>query len=84
MISIDYDLTFNLDPSLWTQVIELAQAKGWEVICITSRSEPPHSNEAQLPDGVEVFCTDGEPKREFAILNGLSVDIWIDDSPESI
>lgn len=37
-----------------------------------------------MPEGVCVLFAYGYQKRTFARMNGVTVDIWIDDLPEAI
>lgn len=87
LIAIDFDDTFTADPTLWSTFIEAAQSRGHKVICITWRRrsfEMTRELEGALPKGVEIHSAYGMPKREYARQNNLSVDIWIDDTPEAI
>lgn len=79
-ICIDYDNTYTSDVDAWNEIIGILTKRGHRVICITSRFP-------QVPLGTfpgEVFYAAGEPKRSFANRMGMKVDIWVDDSPESI
>ena len=79
-IAIDHDGTFTTNPSMWTAIINLLKANGFDVICITSRfpNVPIHG----MP--VPVYYTCGQQKWEFAHDKGIEVDIWIDDIPSCI
>ena len=86
-IAIDYDDTFTADPTAWAQVIQLLQSFGHRVICVSARRDTlEHRQEltCELPDGVAVFLSYGTPKREYVKSYNMQVDIWIDDTPESI
>jgi uncharacterized protein len=90
LISIDYDRTFSAAPGLWRSFIEDATNRGNRVICVTRR-EPSDENRETLRTafaGVDVseviLCGAQQQKRQAAEASGLQVDIWIDDSPETI
>lgn len=74
---MDYDGTFTANPQAWTRIIEILQAAGADVICITSRF--PNVPITDMP--VPVYYSCGQPKWEFAQERDLKVDIWIDDIP---
>lgn len=82
LISIDYDQTYTADPLLWDQFIAIARGRGHDVVCVTSRHEPPGPHERRIP--CQVICARGEYKRHAAAKAGHAVDIWIDDMPEVI
>lgn len=75
-IALDYDKTYTADTALWDSFIELAGARGHEVVCITMR-RPDESIELPCP----VIFTSRQAKVPFAEQAGLSIDIWIDDAP---
>lgn len=76
-ISFDYDGTFTTNPPVWTTIIDMLRANGFEVICITSRF--PNVPITDMP--VPVYYSCGQSKWEFAQERDLKVDIWIDDIP---
>lgn len=80
VVSVDYDDTFTLDPSMWRKIIEIIEASGHVVVCCTFRKE--HDEITDFPG--EVFYTGGLPKAQFMEDAGVPVDIWIDDWPELI
>lgn len=86
-IAIDYDDTFTADPIMWRRVIAEIHAAGHRVICVSARrNEIGHRQELEqsLPDGVAVLLSYDCPKRLYTQHEGIEVDIWIDDMPESI
>ena len=86
-IAIDYDDTFTADASMWRRVIAEMHKAGHRVVCVSARrNEIGHRQELTqaLPDGVAVMLSYDTPKRMFAKDEGIDVDIWIDDMPESI
>lgn len=87
IIAIDYDDTFTSDTATWTNVINLLRAAGHKVVCITARQGNDGNRRevtAAMPEGVLVLFAYGWQKREFALANGVEVNIWIDDLPEAI
>lgn len=84
-IAIDFDDTFTADEELWKLFIDVAKMRGHNVICITARN-PTEDNVRDVPKaiGVPVYFTSGGEKLKFSEEHGLSVDIWIDDSPYAL
>lgn len=84
IVSIDYDLTYTVDPAAWRSAIEVLQSAGHEVICVTGR-RPDEPVCVQLQAVVaDVIYTGGRPKAQAAKSAGWWPDIWIDDTPESV
>jgi HK97 family phage prohead protease len=91
-ISLDFDGTFTAAPGLWRSFITDATARGNRVCCITRRQdneENRHELRLAFGDLYEelagvLLCGPDTQKRSAAEAAGLSVDIWIDDSPEKI
>lgn len=91
-ISLDFDQTFTAAPGLWRSFIADATARGSRVVCITRREDTPENRDAitsafgDLYDalGGLVLCGPSAQKRDAAEAAGLAVDIWIDDTPETI
>jgi hypothetical protein len=85
IIAIDYDETYDMDFDLWEAFAMLAASRGHRVICTTARHEPPGTFDCrERVPSFEVYCTQNQQKRPFMEALGIKVDIWIDDSPESI
>ena len=85
LIALDYDDTFTADREFWLEFIQLAKKYGHDVICATSRfnnSENRQQVKGELP--IPVYFCDHNYKREMLAKAGRRVDVWIDDSPESI
>lgn len=91
-ISLDFDETFTAAPGLWRSFITDAKARGHRVVCVTRREDTPDNQEAlRLAFGdlfpelaAAILCGPGKQKRAAAADAGLSVDIWIDDKPETV
>lgn len=87
VVAIDYDGTFTADPQCWTAVIHCLRAAGHRVICVSARTEADGSRAEltrALPAGVPILLSEFGQKRQFARSRGWSVDIWIEDHPESV
>lgn len=80
-IALDYDGTYTKCPQFWDDFIKAAIQNGHKIVCITMR-RPIEEERITLP--IEVFYTSRTSKKEYALLNGLMIDIWIDDRPEFI
>lgn len=87
-IALDYDQTYTLDPETWEKVIERFTQAGHEVMIVTFRDPGiPIEMSPGAGDGVPpipVYYTSYCAKREFMRQRGIEIDIWIDDSPETI
>lgn len=86
---IDYDETWTTDPTLWTQFTRTAVSRGHRVVLVTNRvSRRPWGPEVRTAlrgvpvDGI-VFAG-AAPKRQAALQAGHRVDVWIDDSPQTV
>lgn len=83
-IALDYDKTYNADPSFWNGVIALAENHGHEVRIVTARS-PNFDRIDDRVDGFPVIYCDGVAKKFHCHwFAGWDPDIWIDDKPENI
>ena len=91
-ISIDFDRTFAADPALMGDFAQKAKADGNSVVMITRRADTPEDREfieqtlgqyAEAFDAVILAGPDTQ-KEAAAKQAGISVDIWIDDSPQTI
>lgn len=91
-ISIDFDQTFTAAPGLWRSFIQDATAEGSRVCCITRRPDTEENRSALRDAFGDVFdalsavvlCGPDAQKRAAAQAAGIAVDIWIDDTPETI
>lgn len=87
IIALDYDDTYTADPDLWDSFIENAVNSGHRVIVVTCRRDTRENrDECRVPDIAwnDHFFTNLSPKRWYMEDKEISVDIWIDDLPESI
>lgn len=79
-IALDYDETYTKDPVLWGYFIDHAVQRGHEVMVVTFRAP-----ELEIEDmGIPVYYTSYRAKRKYMESQGVRIDIWIDDSPETI
>ena len=86
IIAIDYDNTYTLAPKMWLQIIEIMQAQGFYVMCVTFRHEYECGDiDPRLRSKVNEFIATGR-KAKFQFLNDkdIDIDIWIDDDPLTI
>ena len=89
-IALDYDGTYTADPTFWNKFIRLARRAGHRVIIATSRmkhgvleSEQPIARDLNVGVDAVVFCNHNL-KDEVCRKHGWTIDVWIDDRPESI
>lgn len=86
-ISVDYDGTFSRKPRILRSFIEDALLDGCTVLCISARVDRLESRKEiqnAMPDGVMVYLTNHNPKKEWIERRGIKVDIWIEDNPRAI
>lgn len=87
-IALDYDHTFTRDPKAWTDFIHLMQREEHTVYCVTMRHPTGEEHKevqqtlGHLVDGL--FCTGRKAKRQFMADRGITIDVWVDDMPETI
>lgn len=80
-IALDYDDTFTKDPIFWREFIDQVQLNDHEVMIVTYRDKDlPIDHELPIP----VFYTGYFAKRQYMKEQGIDIDVWIDDWPESI
>jgi hypothetical protein len=89
-VSIDFDRTFAADPALWGEFARQAVADGNTVVMISRRPESDREEViASLGDYAESFSqvllVGGDTlKADAADAAGIAVDVWVDDSPQTI
>jgi hypothetical protein len=91
-ISLDFDQTFTAAPGLWRSFVADATGRGSRVYCITRREDTEaNRHELRLAFGDlytelagVLLCGADKQKRSAAQDAGLTIDVWIDDSPEKI
>jgi HK97 family phage portal protein len=91
-ISIDFDRTFSADPSLWGEFARQAKADGNTVVMV-SRREDTGDDRKTVTDTLgdyadafsQVLLVGGDTlKEDGASAAGINVDVWVDDSPQTI
>jgi hypothetical protein len=83
-IALDYDQTYTRDPKTWNEVIDTFQAGGHNVYVVTMRNSEGESKPVKeaLANRVEgIFFTNRKAKQTFMFDRGISIDVWIDDTP---
>jgi hypothetical protein len=91
-ICIDFDQTYSRNPAMWDQLLEAAEIAQVEVICISRRDDTPENRQtirAAFGDDFTVLsalilCGPNTQKQDAAKAAGFAVDIWIDNTPETI
>jgi len=89
-ISMDFDRTFSADPQMWGEFAKKAVADGNTVVMISRRPESDREEViASLGDYAESFSqvllVGGDTlKADAADAAGIKVDVWVDDSPQTI
>ncbi len=84
-IALDYDNTYTRDPDAWVQFIYLFQSKGHNIYCVTARSFAQSyevlNTIGKLIGTQNCYFTNMQAKQKYMYDQGISIDIWIDDSP---
>jgi len=89
-ISVDFDRTFEADPQMWGEFARKAVADGNTVVMISRRPEADRQTVAdtlgEYADAFsQVLLVGGDTlKADAAQAAGISVDVWVDDSPQTI
>jgi hypothetical protein len=91
-ISIDYDGTYARNPAMWDELLCACEIAGVEVICISRRDDTPENRQtirAAFGDEFQtlsalILCGPNTQKQDAAKTAGFAVDIWIDNTPETI
>jgi HK97 family phage portal protein len=89
-ISIDFDRTFAADPQLWGEFARKSVADGNTVVMISRRPEEDRETVmgtlGEYADAFsQVLLVGGDTlKADAANAAGISVDVWVDDSPQTI
>ena len=89
-VSIDFDRTFAADPQMWGEFARKAVADGNTVVMISRRPESDREEViSSLGDYAELFSqvllVGGDTlKADAADAAGIKVDVWVDDSPQTI
>ena len=83
-IGLDYYDTITLDPELWDRVIALFIDAGHQVTIVTIRSDRHGADDIKNyadAHGIPAVFTFGCQKDTFTAALGITIDIWIDDTP---
>jgi hypothetical protein len=89
-ISMDFDRTFAADPTLWGEFARKAVGDGNTVVMISRRPEEDRATVVEtLGDYAaafsQVLLVGGDTmKGDAAQAAGIDVDVWVDDSPQTI
>ena len=89
-ISIDFDRTFAADPALWGEFARKSVADGNTVVMISRRPEEDRQvvtdTLGEYADAFsQVLLVGGDTlKADAAQTAGIDVDVWVDDSPQTI
>jgi hypothetical protein len=81
-IAIDYDDTYTLSPDLWDQIINLLITADHKVYCVTKRHEHLADDIKKIMRVPIIFAK--KSKMEAVNREGIKIDVWIDDKPQSI
>jgi len=91
-ICIDFDGTYARNPAMWDELLHAAEIAQVEVICISRREDTPDNRQAiraAFGDDFQILsalilCGPNTQKQDAAKAAGFAVDIWVDNTPETI
>ena len=90
-ISIDFDRTFAADPALWGEFARKAVSDGNTVVMVSRRPDTADDRQT-VTDTLggyadafsRVLLVGDTLKDDAAKAAGVSVDVWVDDSPQFV
>jgi len=82
-VAIDWDNTISANKDLFLSLIKILQQAGFSPFVCTLRA-PDKENIKEIKDvleetNIEIYFTDGKPKRKYMKKLGVKVHLWIDD-----
>jgi len=92
IVALDFDRTYARAPEFFNALLDDANGTDVAMWCITRREDTPE-NRQEIKDtfgerfpllGGLILCGPNVQKEDAAREAGLTVDVWIDDSPEKI
>lgn len=88
ILAIDFDETWTQDPEAWEETVIFFKRRGHTVILVTNRPDHPlfrEDVEVMAGPYVDALVFAGQhPKEKAAKQRGYDVDVWIDDSPNTV
>lgn len=86
VVAVDYDDTISHHDTAWLKILKAFELTGYRVIIVTYRKHDmcPEDLDFLVKAGYKVYFTGQVSKRQFMLARGIKVDIWVDDTPESI
>lgn len=86
IVAVDYDDTISHHDTAWLKILKAFELTGYRVIIVTYRQPDMCPEDLGFLQGMgySVYFTGQKSKRQYMHTMGIKVDIWVDDSPESI
>jgi hypothetical protein len=86
IIAIDYDNVISLNVEAWQQIIDIFTTFGSIVYIVTYRHSTQFKDmNLDIKNVKDVIFTNAVAKKKYCKeIAGIEIDIWIDDSPETI
>lgn len=86
IVAVDYDDTISHHDTGWLSILKAFELTGYRVIIVTYRQPHAYPEDLQflIDKGYKVYFTSQVAKRLYMREKGIEVDIWVDDTPESI
>jgi len=85
-IAIDFDETIDRDPDTWSDVVGVLTGAGHDVFVVTNNwaGTRPDIDEFASACNIDVYYAQHQQKEACMGSRGVHVDVWIDDTPNSI
>ncbi len=83
-IGLDWDQTISADVDFWFEFIDLAIKHGHKVLIVTCRRGDEEDVQECRHHIAPTYFTAGSSKSWYMEQEGVKIDIWVDDSPESV
>lgn len=86
IIALDYDDTFTKDPEAWVEAMRTMKLRGHTIIGVTMRYPSEASGMDKRYDDIceHIYFTGRVAKQSVMAVQGVHVDVWIDDNPKWI
>lgn len=86
VFSFDFDCTISEDPELFLSMMGMLELMGHTVVICTCRMPDTYPEDLAFLEkkGYKIYYTSHKAKKKYLADQGVIVDIWVDDTPESI
>ncbi|PNX48613.1 MAG: hypothetical protein BV456_09605 [Thermoplasmata archaeon M8B2D] len=85
IVALDYDDTYTLSPNMWNEILKIFNDYNYHIYIITYRQSTAFEDMVKdIPFIFDTIFTNGNAKQKYCKDCDINIDIWIDDSPETI